>query len=69
MGGWGDPALPPFSLGFVNLLATLLILPTSMLFAPLGARAAHALPVRGLKLAFALFLAATSIRMFASILG
>jgi uncharacterized membrane protein YfcA len=69
LGGWGDPALPPFSLGYVNVLATLLILPTSMLFAPLGAKAAHALPVRGLKLAFAAFLAATSIRMFVSILG
>lgn len=69
LGGWGDPALPPLSLGYVNLLAVLLILPTSMLFAPFGAKAAHALPVRSLKLAFAVFLAATSIRMFVSILG
>ncbi len=69
LGGWGDPALPPFSLGYVNLLAALLILPTSMLFAPLGAKAAHALPMRTLKLAFAVFLAATSIRMFVSVLG
>lgn len=69
LGGWGDPALPPFSLGYVNLLAALLILPTSMLFAPLGAKAAHALPMRTLKLAFAVFLAATSIRMFATVLG
>ena len=52
LGGWGDPELPPFSLGFVNLLATLLILPTSMLFAPLGAKAAHALPVRGVETGF-----------------
>ena len=69
VGGWGNPALPPFSLGFVNLLAALLILPTSMLFAPLGAKAAHALSARGLKLAFAVFLAATSIRMFVSVLS
>jgi uncharacterized membrane protein YfcA len=69
LGGWGDPELPPFSLGFVNLLAALLILPTSMLFAPLGAKAAHALPMRTLKLAFAVFLAATSIRMFVSVLN
>ncbi len=69
IGGWGEPELPPFSLGYVNLLAALLILPTSMLFAPLGAKAAHALPMRTLKLAFAIFLAATSIRMFVSILG
>lgn len=69
LGGWGHPALPPLSLGYVNVLAVLLILPTSMLFAPLGAKAAHALPVRSLKLAFAVFLSATSIRMFVSILG
>ena len=69
LGGWGDPAFPPLSLGYVNLLAVLLILPTSMLFAPFGAKAAHALPVRSLKSAFAIFLAATSIRMFVSILN
>lgn len=69
LGGWGNPELPPFSLGYVNLLAALLLLPTSMLFAPLGARAAHALPARSLKMVFALFLTATSIRMFVSILG
>lgn len=63
VGGWGRPELPPFSLGFVSLIGLVLILPTSMAFAPLGARAAHALPVRGLRLAFAFFLAATSIRM------
>ncbi len=69
IGGWGNPELPPFSLGYVNLLAAALILPMSMLCAPLGAKAAHALPVRGLKLAFAAFLAVTSIRMFATVLG
>lgn len=69
LGGWGDPLVPPFSAGYVNLLAALLLLPTSMLAAPLGARAAHAMPVRSLKLAFAVFLAVMSIRMFASILG
>jgi uncharacterized membrane protein YfcA len=68
LGGWGNPALPPFSLGYVNVLATLLILPASMPFAPLGAKAAHALPMRALKLAFSVFLAATSIQMFVSIL-
>lgn len=69
LGGLGEPLLPPFSLGYVNLLAAVLLLPTSMLCAPLGARAAHAMPVRALKLSFAVFLAVTSIRMFASILG
>jgi uncharacterized protein len=67
VGGWGRAGLPPFSLGFVNLLGLALILPTSMLLAPWGARAAHALPVRGLRLAFALFLCATAIKMLSSL--
>lgn len=63
LAGWGKEGLPPLSLGYVNLLGLLLILPTSMLMAPVGARAAHALPVRGLKIAFAIFLALTAARM------
>lgn len=63
VGGWGRAGLPPLSAGFVNLLGLALILPASMLAAPWGARAAHALPVRGLKIAFAVFLAATAARM------
>ncbi len=69
VGGWGREGLPPGSLGFVNLLGLALILPASMLTAPLGARAAHALPVRWLKLAFAVFLAVTAIRMIWSVLA
>lgn len=70
VGGWGKPGLPIGSLGYVNLLGLALILPTSMLMAPVGARAAHALPVRQLRLAFAVFLAATAARMlYAAIYG
>jgi uncharacterized membrane protein YfcA len=67
IGGWGEPGLPWGSLGYVNLLGLALILPASMLMAPYGARAAHALPVRGLKIAFAVFLAATAVKMLSSI--
>jgi uncharacterized membrane protein YfcA len=67
VGGWGETGLPPLSLGYVNVLGLALILPTSMLFAPYGARAAHALPVRGLRIAFAVFLTATAIKMISSI--
>jgi uncharacterized membrane protein YfcA len=69
IGGWGEPDLPRFSLGYVNLLALALIIPTAISFAPVGVMAAHALPVRGLRLAFALFLAVTAVRMFASVIG
>ncbi len=55
--------LPPASLGFVNLPALAAIVATSMLVAPLGARAAHRLPVKRVRLLFAGFLYAMAIRM------
>lgn len=61
--GWGAEGLPPYSLGYVNLLGLALIAPTSFLLAPLGARAAHAMNRKWLRLAFAAFLLATAIRM------
>jgi uncharacterized membrane protein YfcA len=69
VGGWGRAGLPPLSLGYVNLLGLVLILPASMLLAPYGARAAHALPVRGLKIAFAVFLVITAIKMLSSLVS
>ena len=61
--GWTVANRPPLSLGYVSLPAVLIIAPMSFLFAPLGARIAHTLNPRRLKLAFALFLALTSMRM------
>ncbi len=54
--GWGAPGLPQFSVGFVNLLAHLVIIPSSVLAAPFGVRLAHALSKRQLEVAFGLFL-------------
>lgn len=62
--GWGQPGLPPASLGYVNLIAFGLIVPTSALCSPLGARLAHAISAPKLRTAFAIFLAVTSARMF-----
>lgn len=56
--------LPPFSFGFVSLIGFALIVPISVLAAPLGARIAHAIPTGLLRKAFALFLFVTAIRMF-----
>lgn len=61
--GWQIPALPPHSAGFVYLPALLGIVATSILFAPLGARLAHRLPVPVLKRFFAMFLLVLGIRM------
>lgn len=68
LGGLGVPDRPPFSFGYVSLVGLALILPTSMLLAPYGAHAAHALPKEKLKRAFALFLFITSLNMARSAL-
>ena len=66
--GWGNPALPPLSLGFVNLLGFLIIVPMTVLAAPFGARIAHTINPRWLRAAFAVFLGLTSLRMYWTIL-
>lgn len=65
--GWTQTDLPPFAVGYVHLLGFALIVPTSVLMAPVGAKVAHGLDRRKLSLAFALFLALTSLRMFLSL--
>ena len=67
--GMGEAGRPPLSLGYVNLLGLALIFPMSMLLAPWGAKIAHTIPPKVLRLAFAAFLAFTSARMFYDVLG
>lgn len=62
--GLGQDGLPPFSLGYVNLLAVAIITPFTMIFAKVGAHIAHAIPMRALRVCFGLFLASTALRMF-----
>ena len=66
--GWRAAGLPPGSLGYVNLLGTAMIVPASVLAAPLGARIAHSISRRKLELCFAVFLAAVSARFLLSLL-
>ncbi|WP_280189223.1 sulfite exporter TauE/SafE family protein [Delftia sp. PS-11] len=54
--GSGDPGRPAYSLGYLWLPALLAIACCSVLTAPLGARAAHRLPVAQLKRIFAMLL-------------
>lgn len=61
--GWGDPALPAWSLGYVSVSATLGLVVPSMLTAPLGVRLGHALPVKVLKRFFGLFIYVMAINM------
>ncbi|MHB1427491.1 MAG: sulfite exporter TauE/SafE family protein [Rhodocyclaceae bacterium] len=53
VGGWGAGGLPAWSFGYVYLPALAACVVVSMLTAPLGARAAHSLPVATLKKIFA----------------
>lgn len=62
--GYGDPRLPPYSLGFVNLLGFALIAPATWVTAPAGAALAHRLSQRRLSLTFGIFLVVVSARMF-----
>ena len=48
--------LPPYAFGYLWLPALVVIASCSVLMAPLGAKAAHALPVKKLKRVFALVL-------------
>ncbi len=68
LSGLGNPNLPPFSLGYVNLLAFIVLVPVTGFVAPYGARIAHAIKPVYLRLAFAAFLLFNSMNMFLSVL-
>ena len=61
--GWHAPHVPPYSLGYVNLLGFILIAPASYFTAPYGAALAHRTDRRQLRAAFAIFIAVTASRM------
>lgn len=60
--GWGTVGLPPYTLGYVNLLGVALVVPASVLAAPLGVRLAHRVSQRTLELMLAAFLASVGLR-------
>ncbi len=65
--GWAVAGRPPGSIGYVSLLGALLIIPASVLAAPLGVRIAHGLSRRKLELAFATFLMLVAVRFLLSL--
>lgn len=67
IGGWGQANLPPFSLGYINLLACVLLLPTMLWCVPFGAKLAHSISQTALRRAFAGFLLLVALRMFVSL--
>jgi uncharacterized membrane protein YfcA len=63
LNGWRVEGLPPGSFGYIYLPALALVVATSMLAAPFGARLAHRLPVKRLRVIFALLLYVLASRM------
>ena len=62
--GWGEPGLPAWSLGFIYVPALAIIVLASVIMAPVGASAAHKMPVRRLQRIFAVILYALAAYMF-----
>src|SRR3954468_9068150 len=58
----------PFALGYVSLIGAVLVMPTSLLTAPLGVRAAHAMSKRTLEMAFGGYLFIVGSRFVISLL-
>src|SRR5882757_3333455 len=59
----------PFALGYVSLIGALLVMPTSLVTAPLGVRAAHAMSKRTLEIAFGCYLFIVGSRFIISLLS
>lgn len=61
--GLDSTSLPENSIGYVYWPAAILILTTSVLFAPVGAKLAHSIQVESLRRVFAIVLACVGLRM------
>jgi uncharacterized membrane protein YfcA len=68
-GGWDATGLPVGSLGYVNFIACALVIPTSVLAAPVGVRLAHGLSRKTLERAFGVFMLAVALRFAASLVA
>jgi uncharacterized membrane protein YfcA len=58
----------PFAIGYISLIGAVLVMPTSMMTAPLGVRAAHAMSKRTLEMAFGCYLFIVASRFVISLL-
>ncbi len=58
----------PFAIGYVSLIGVVLVMPTSLLTAPLGVRAAHAMSKRTLEMAFGTYMFVVGGRFVISLL-
>lgn len=65
--GIGENNLLPYSIGYINVLAWLCIIPSSTLLAPMGAKVAHGVSVTRLRRFFAIFMILVSLNMWRTI--
>ncbi|AMA55104.1 sulfite exporter TauE/SafE family protein [Bradyrhizobium sp. CCGE-LA001] len=59
----------PFALGYVSLIGAVLVMPMSLVTAPLGVKAAHAMSKRTLEVAFGVYLFIVGSRFVLSLVG
>ena len=57
----------PFAIGYISMIGALLVMPTSLLVAPLGVRVAHFMTKRKLEIAFGIYLLVVSSRFVVSL--
>lgn len=65
--GWGEPNLPPLSLGYVSLIGFALLTPSSLVTVRYGVSLAHQLNKRQMELALSAYLILISLRFIASV--
>ncbi len=67
--GWSVSDLPPLSLGYINIVALVLVGAMAAVCAPFGAALAHRLDQKTLKYVFAIFLVAVGLNMLWKVLA
>jgi uncharacterized membrane protein YfcA len=65
--GWGQPGLPPLSLGYVSLIGLALLTPLSLLTVRYGVNLAHQLNRRQMEAALSAYLILISLRFLSSL--
>lgn len=58
----------PFAIGYISLIGAALVMPTSLLVAPLGVKVAHAMSKRALEIGFGLYLLTMGTRFFIALI-
>lgn len=69
LAGQDIPGLLAYSLGYINIPAAVVISVATFVFAPLGVKIAHRLDARRLRIAFAVFLAISGVKMLSEALA